>query len=88
MKTVFALKFKCHSNVDLNGVWKASETKSECAELGMTDDDDWMRYLFMNMFGSYEEWTDELESSFINNATIEAKYKLGDDVVTVTKTFN
>lgn len=90
MRTISALKFTCHTNAELNGTWTADETKAECAELGMTltDEDDWMRYLFMHLLGEHEEWTDELEQAFISSATIEAKYRLGDDIVVVTKRFS
>lgn len=87
MRFVTALKVKCATEVEFNGMYKARDIREELEELQLKFVN-WLEWVLDHLFIDVEGWNDNLQAIVANEAVSEVTLQVGQHYVKFTKVYN
>ena len=87
MRIMTAIKVRCATSEELNGMYKANEVRQELAELGIKFVD-WLEWVLDHLFVDADGWNGSLQAIVANEATEEVVLRIGQHKVKFIKYYN
>ena len=86
MRDIVAIQCDCNANLDIDGFYCRDDLEEQCEYLGQPKKN-WMSHLFGHLFADYSDWSEELETAFMNDSLTKMTVNLDGDVVTIKKIY-